>query len=98
MGLRIAVVGATGNVGREMLDILAERKFPVDEVFALASNRSAGNTIQLGNKELVVEDLNEFDFSNADIALFSAGGKISGEFAPIAADKNCIVIDKFIKI
>ena len=93
MGLRIAVVGATGNVGREMLDILAERKFPVDEVFALASNRSAGNTIQLGNKELVVEDLNEFDFSNADIALFSAGGKISGEFAPIAADKNCIVID-----
>ena len=94
MGLRIAVVGATGNVGREMLDILAERKFPVDEVFALASNRSAGNTIQLGNKELVVEDLNEFDFSNADIALFSAGGKISGEFAPKAAEKNCRVSGK----
>ena len=93
MGLRVAIVGATGNVGREMLDILDERKFPVDEVFALASSRSKGNAVKFGNKELTVEDLSEFDFSKADIALFSAGGKISGEFAPKAAEKNCIVID-----
>ena len=93
MSLRIAVVGATGNVGREMLEILAERKFPVDEVFALASSRSKDNVVQFGNKELVVEDLSEFDFSKADIALFSVGGKISGEYAPLAAEKNCIVID-----
>ena len=93
MGLRIAIVGATGNVGREMLDILNERKFPVGEVIALASSRSKGDAVQFGNKELIVEDLSEFDFSKADIALFSAGGKISDEFAPKAAEKNCIVID-----
>ena len=93
MGLKIAVVGATGNVGREMLDILAERQFPIDEIYALASNRSKGNTVEFGKKELIVEDLAEFDFSNVNIALFSAGGKISGEFAPKAAEKNCIVID-----
>ena len=93
MGLRIAIVGATGNVGREMLNILNERKFPVDEVIALASSRSKGDTVQFGNKELIVEDLSEFDFSKVDIALFSAGGKISGEFAPKAAEKNCVVID-----
>ena len=93
MGLKIAVVGATGNVGREMLDILAERQFPIDEIYALASNRSKGNTVEFGKKELFVEDLAEFDFSNVNIALFSAGGKISGEFAPKAAEKNCIVID-----
>ena len=93
MALKVAIVGATGNVGREMLDILVERDFPIDEVFALASSRSKGDTIQFGNKELIVEDLSEFDFSNADIALFSAGGKISGEFAPLAAEKNCVVID-----
>ena len=93
MALKVAIVGATGNVGREMLDILVERDFPIDEVFALASSRSKGDAVQFGNKELIVEDLNEFDFSNADIALFSAGGKISGEFAPLAAEKNCVVID-----
>ena len=93
MALKVAIVGATGNVGREMLDILVERKFPADKVFALASSRSKGDAIQFGNKELIVEDLSEFDFSNADIALFSAGGKISGEFAPLAAEKNCVVID-----
>ena len=93
MALKVAIVGATGNVGREMLDILDERKFPADKVFALASSRSKGDAIQFGNKELIVEDLSEFDFSNADIALFSAGGKISGEFAPLAAEKNCVVID-----
>ena len=93
MGLKVAVVGATGNVGREMLSILDERKFPVDEIFALASNKSKGNAVEFGKKEIIVEDLNEFDFSNADIALFSAGGKISGEYAPKAADKGCVVID-----
>ncbi len=93
MALKVAIVGATGNVGREMLDILDERKFPADKVFALASSRSKGDAIQFGNKELIVEDLSEFDFSNVDIALFSAGGKISGEFAPLAAEKNCVVID-----
>ena len=93
MALKVAIVGATGNVGREMLDILVERDFPIDEVFALASSRSKGGAVQFGNKELIVEDLSEFDFSNADIALFSAGGKISGEFAPLAAEKNCVVID-----
>ena len=93
MALKVAIVGATGNVGREMLDILVERNFPIDEVFALASSRSKGDAVQFGNKELIVEDLSEFDFSNADIALFSAGGKISGEFAPLAAEKNCVVID-----
>ena len=93
MALKVAIVGATGNVGREMLDILVERDFPIDEVFALASSRSKGDAVQFGNKELIVEDLSEFDFSNADIALFSAGGKISGEFAPLAAEKNCVVID-----
>ena len=93
MALKVAIVGATGNVGREMLDILVERDFPIDEVFAIASSRSKGDAVQFGNKELIVEDLSEFDFSNADIALFSAGGKISGEFAPLAAEKNCVVID-----
>ncbi|MFL2834530.1 MAG: aspartate-semialdehyde dehydrogenase [Alphaproteobacteria bacterium] len=93
MGLRVAVVGATGNVGREMLSILDERKFPVDEIFALASSKSKGNTVGFGKKEIIVEDLSEFDFSKADIALFSAGGKISSEYAPKAADKGCVVID-----
>ena len=93
MGLRVAVVGATGNVGREMLSILDERKFPVDEIFALASSKSKGNIVGFGKKEIIVEDLSEFDFSKADIALFSAGGKISSEYAPKAADKGCVVID-----
>ena len=93
MGLRVAVVGATGNVGREMLSILDERKFPVDEIFALASSKSKGNTVGFEKKEIIVEDLSEFDFSKADIALFSAGGKISSEYAPKAADKGCVVID-----
>ena len=93
MGLRVAVVGATGSVGREILSILDERKFPVDEIFALASSKSKGNTVGFGKKEIIVEDLSEFDFSKADIALFSAGGKISNEYAPKAADKGCVVID-----
>ena len=89
MALKVAIVLLTGNVGREMLDILVARDFPIDEVFALASSRSKGDAVQFGNKELIVEDLSEFDFSNADIALFSAGGKISGEFAPGCGKELC---------
>ena len=89
----VAVVGATGMVGEAMLEILAERKFPVGTVYALASERSVGMTVAFGNRELTVEDLAGFDFSRAAIGLFSAGGSISAEFAPKAAAAGCIVID-----
>tara|TARA_B100000073_G_scaffold108334_1_gene87208 strand:- start:2887 stop:3138 length:252 start_codon:yes stop_codon:yes gene_type:complete len=72
---KIAVVGATGNVGREMLNILSERNFPCENVVALASERSEGDTISFGNKDLIVENLANYDFSDTEIALFSAGGK-----------------------
>ena len=94
MGInKIAVVGATGNVGREMLSILSERKFPCEEVIALASEKSEGDSISFGNKELVVQSLASYDFSDTSIALFSAGGSISEVYAPIAAEQGCIVID-----
>jgi aspartate-semialdehyde dehydrogenase len=89
----IAIVGATGNVGRELLSILAEREFPVANVYALASLKSTGREVSFGNKLLIVEDLATFDFSKADIALFSPGAEVSKIYAPIAASKNCIVID-----
>ncbi len=89
----VAVVGATGAVGETMLDILAERHFPVGEVHALASQRSVGKKVAFGNRELTVRDLAEFDFSKTPIGLFSAGGSISAEFAPRAADAGCVVID-----
>ncbi len=89
----IAVVGATGVVGEAMLNILAQRKFPVGEIHALASNRSIGKTVSFGNRELPVEDLAEFDFSQVQIGLFSAGASVSAEFAPKAAAAGCIVID-----
>ncbi len=89
----VAVVGATGAVGECLLAILAERKFPVENVHALASERSAGSNVMFGNKPLVVENLADFDFSKVDIGLFSAGGSISAEFAPKAADAGCVVID-----
>ena len=89
----IAVVGATGVVGEAMLEILNERDFPVGEVYALASERSIGKTVGFGNRELKVEDLATFDFSNAQIGLFSAGGSISAEYAPKAAAAGCVVID-----
>lgn len=92
MAFRIAVVGATGNVGREILNILAEREFPVSEIFALASSRSKGKEISFGDEIIKVEELSKFDFSNVDIALFSPGSKISAEYAPLAA-KHCVVID-----
>ena len=89
----VAVVGATGAVGETMLSILAERKFPVGEVYPLASSRSAGTKVSFGDKMLTVQDLADFDFSKVQIGLFSAGGNISAEFAPIAAEAGCIVID-----
>ena len=94
MGYRVAVVGATGAVGREMLTTLAERKFPADEVIALASGRSAGQEVSYGeDRTLTVRSLDEFDFSTADIALFSAGGSVAKEYAPRAGAAGCVVID-----
>ena len=89
----VAVVGATGVVGEAMLEVLAERKFPVGTVHALASERSVGKTVAFGNRELTVSNLAEFDFANAQIGLFSAGGSISAEYAPKAAAADCVVID-----
>jgi aspartate-semialdehyde dehydrogenase len=95
MGYRVAVVGATGNVGRELLNILAERQFPADEVAAIASARSTGDEIDFGDsgKTLKVKNLDHFDFSGYDIALFSAGAATSLQYAPIAAGQGCTVID-----
>jgi len=93
MGYKIAVVGATGNVGREMLNVLAEREFPADEVYAIASRRSLGVEVSYGNENLKCEDLEQFDFSKADFCLMSAGSTISKEWSPRIAATGCIVID-----
>ncbi|BCX18159.1 MAG: aspartate-semialdehyde dehydrogenase [Geminicoccaceae bacterium] len=94
MGYRVAVVGATGAVGNEMLQILAEREFPVDEVVALASERSIGKKVSFGDdRTLDVLDLERFDFRGFDIALFSPGAKVSAVHAPRAAAAGCVVID-----
>ncbi len=94
MGYKVAVVGATGNVGREMLSILAERNFLVDEVFALASKRSVGTEISFGEKTILkVKDLDTFDFTGIDIALSSPGAAVSKVFAPRAGAQGCVVID-----
>ena len=94
MGYRIAVAGATGNVGREILAILAEREFPVDEVFALASDRSTGREVSFGDDEvLTVRPLDTFDFEGVDLGLFSPGSKVSDIYAPVAAAAGCVVID-----
>ncbi len=93
MGYNVAVVGATGNVGREMLDILEERQFPVDQVFAIASRRSLGREVSFGDQTLLCEDLEQFDFSQCDFALLSAGGSISKDWAPKIAATGCVVID-----
>ena len=90
---RVAVVGATGLVGETMIQVLEERNFPVAELFPLASTRSLGRTVTFGSKRIDVLDLAEFDFSKADIALFSAGAEVSREYAPKAAAAGCIVID-----
>ncbi|HLJ64921.1 MAG TPA: aspartate-semialdehyde dehydrogenase [Stellaceae bacterium] len=94
MGFKVAVVGATGNVGREMLSVLAERKFPVDEVYAIASERSAGAEVSFGEDDVLkVMDLDSFDFKGVDIALFSPGAKVSAVHAPRAAKAGAVVID-----
>lgn len=93
MATRVAVVGATGNVGQELLNILVERMFPADEVFALASRRSKGREVSFGDKTLKCQDMEQFDFSKADICLMSAGGAVSKEWAPRIAAAGCIVID-----
>ncbi len=93
MGYKVAIAGATGNVGAEMLEILAERGFPADEVVALASRRSQGKEISFGDKTLKVQAMENFDFSSVDICLMSAGGSIAKEWAPKIAAKNCVVID-----
>ena len=89
----IAIAGATGNVGREILSILDERDFPIENLYLLASSRSKGKKIIFKDQELIVEDLSEFDFTKAQISLFSPGGSVSAEFAPKAAAAGCIVID-----
>jgi aspartate-semialdehyde dehydrogenase len=91
--VNVAVVGATGAVGEAMIEILESRGFPVDTLFPLASSRSAGKSVQFRGKRHTVQDLSEFDFSQTPIALFSAGGEVSAEFAPIAAAQGCVVID-----
>ncbi|MGB6819721.1 MAG: aspartate-semialdehyde dehydrogenase [Pseudolabrys sp.] len=93
MGYKVAVVGATGNVGREMLDILAERNFPADEVVAVASRRSQGVECSFGDKTLKVKALDHFDFSDVDICLMSAGGAVSKEWSPKIAAQGAVVID-----
>jgi len=94
MGYKVAVVGATGNVGRELLQTLAEREFPADEVVALASERSVGREVSFGeDKTLIVQNLADYDFTGTDIGLFSPGSSVSAKYAPKAAAAGCIVID-----
>ncbi|GHE96328.1 aspartate-semialdehyde dehydrogenase [Aliiroseovarius zhejiangensis] len=93
MGYKIAVVGATGNVGREMLNILAERQFPVDEIVALASRRSLGTEVSFGDTTLTTKDLDAFDFTGWDMALFAVGSEATKQYAPKAAAAGCVVID-----
>jgi aspartate-semialdehyde dehydrogenase len=93
MGYKIAVLGATGNVGREMLNILAEREFPADEVVALASRRSQGTEVSFGDRDLKVKALETYDFAGTDICLMATSGEMSAEWAPKIAAKGCVVID-----
>jgi aspartate-semialdehyde dehydrogenase len=93
MGFKVAVVGATGNVGREMLSILAERAFPADEVVALASRRSQGSEVSYGDRILKTKTLDTYDFSDVDLCLMSAGGEVSKEWSPKIAAQGAVVID-----
>ncbi|MBO6853086.1 MAG: aspartate-semialdehyde dehydrogenase [Marivivens sp.] len=93
MGYKVVVVGATGNVGREMLNILAEREFPVDEIAALASRKSLGTEVSFGDKTLKTQDLDAFDFAGWDMALFAIGSDATKTYAPKAAAAGCVVID-----
>ncbi|PZO78671.1 MAG: aspartate-semialdehyde dehydrogenase [Mesorhizobium amorphae] len=92
-GFKVAIAGATGNVGREMLNILEERGFPVSEVVALASRRSQGTEVSFGDKTLKVRNLETYDFSDTDICLMSAGGNVSKEWSPKIGRQGCVVID-----
>src|SRR5271154_7494602 len=92
-GFKVAVAGATGNVGREMLAILAERRFPVSEVIALASPSSIGKEVSFGDKILKCKALENYDFSTTDICLMSAGGTVSKEWSPRIGSQGCLVID-----
>ena len=91
--LNVAIVGVTGAVGEAMLAGLQERKFPVDKLYPLASSRSVGKTVRFNNKNIDVNDVAGFDFTKVDLALFSAGGDVSKQYAPIAAAAGCVVID-----
>ena len=92
-GFKVAVAGATGNVGREMLKILAERRFPVSEVVALASSRSIGKEVSFGDRILKCKALENYDFSTTDICLMSAGGAVSKQWSPKIGAQGCVVID-----
>lgn len=93
MSYKVAVVGATGNVGHEMLNILHERQFPVKDIVALASDRSAGSDVSFGDDDIKVQDLAKFDFKGVDFVLSSPGAKISAMFAPVAAKAGAVIID-----
>ena len=93
MGYKVAIVGVTGNVGREMLNVLSERKFPVDELYALASRRSAGREVSFGEKTLKCQDIETFDFTGIDICLMSAGSAVAKDHALKIGAKGCVVID-----
>src|SRR5690554_7126360 len=90
--LNVAVLGATGLVGKQILECLAERKFPIKQLYLLASSRSAGTDIQFNGEEYEVQDAETFDWSLVDIAFFSAGGSVSALYAPQAAEAGCVVI------
>ena len=93
MGYKVVVAGATGNVGREMLNILAEREFPVDEIAVLASRRSLGTEVSFGDRTLKTQDIEQFDFTGWDMALFAIGSDATKTYAPRAAEAGCVVID-----
>jgi aspartate-semialdehyde dehydrogenase len=93
MGYKVAVVGATGNVGREMMNVLAEREFPADEIYAIASRRSIGTEVSYGDATLKCHDLEQFDFTGVDFCLMSAGSAVSKEWSPRIAAAGCVVID-----
>ncbi|MCO6188032.1 aspartate-semialdehyde dehydrogenase [Rhizobium sp. L1K21] len=93
MGFKVAIAGATGNVGREMLNILEERNFPADEIVPLASSRSVGTEVSYGDRTLRVSNLENYDFSDTDICLMSAGGSVSQKFSPKIGKQGCVVID-----
>jgi len=93
MGIKVSILGATGNVGREFLSIIKERKFPIEELYLLASPKSEGKEISFGKKVIKVLDLNKFDFKKCELVFSSAGAKVASKFAPKAASLGCIVID-----